>query len=49
MKGDYDECASCGEGVRRGECGSSERACAHHCNCSWESDYCHFCEQEVSA
>ncbi len=40
------ECASCPEGMPRGECEESRRPCGHHCNCSWDQDICHWCGAE---
>lgn len=37
------DCSCCAEGLPRGECPKSERACGHHCNHSWSHDECHWC------
>lgn len=41
-------CSSCSENMPRNECPKSEmpEGCGHHCNHSWEQDYCHWCEKE---
>lgn len=40
------DCASCPEGMPANECPDSQRACGHHCNCSWVQDVCHWCGEE---
>lgn len=48
------ECDTCADptipgsqdGAPKGECPKSERACGHHCNCSWVHDCCHWCGVE---
>jgi hypothetical protein len=39
------ECYSCGD-EDAGKCPKSQRACGHHCNCSWVHDHCHWCGKE---
>ena len=41
-----NECLSCGEKAKQGECPKSKRSCGHHCNCSWVHDVCHWCFAE---